>query len=234
MKLNLVYYKCLLDIVVEDFVHKHEDLFTKCNGRYVLGLSTSKAKLQAELDKCINDVVNEVRDAYCRKDDVLVVIGSCWPRDNLLLEFKDYGYFPAKLQKLIDTKPALKWILSERDIDISIDLLNELLVSLFNKRFCAKATKRSAELRPAVMYLSHSHLDCYMLFKTLKWAYGSSNCCNVWKEKLASRKPCLVAVNDLISKYIHNKSRMNKSTKFKQYAHEVKDYVDEKLRLKEQ
>ena len=232
MKLNLIYYKCLLDIAVEELVHKHEDFFTKCNGRYVLGLSISKAKLQAELEKCINTTVDEVTSAFCGKDDVLVVIGSCWPKDNLLLEFKDSKYFPAKLQKLLDTKPALKWLLAEKDIDIGIDLLNELLVNLFNKRFCKKEPKRAAA-KQKVIYLSHSRLDCYMLFKTLKWAYGSSNCCNIWKEKLASRKPCLVAVNDLISKYIHNKSMMNKSAKFKQYAHEVKDFIDDKLELKE-
>ena len=108
-----------------------------------------------------------------------------------------------------------------------------MFIDIFNKMFNKHEPKRSSMPTCKTVFVSHSRLDCYMLFKTLKWAYGSSNCCNIWKEKLASRKPCLVAVNDLISKYIHNKSMMNKSAKFKHYAHEVKDFIDDKLGLKE-
>ena len=68
------------------------------------------------------------------------------------------------------------------------------------------------------------------MFKTIKWAFGNSNCVNVWKTSMQNVKPCLVAVNDLVSKYIANKTAMNKSKDFKAIALEVKSYLDEKIR----
>ena len=165
----------------------------------------------------------------CGKNGIFLVIGSCYPKDNLLLEFKDDNYFPRKLSNLIDSKPSLKWLLKEKDIEIDIDLFNEAFISIFNKYFNRQESKKSSALAPKIVFVSHMYLDCYMLFKIIKWAYGSSNCCNVWKEKLTERRQNLVALNELMSKYIHNKSRMNKSVKFKKYAHEVKDYLDKKI-----
>lgn len=228
MKLNLIYYKCLLDLAIEEFVKCYEDFFTKDQDRYVFGLNVSKKKLYGALEECIEECLSRVM-ACSGKNGIFLVIGSCYPKDNLLLEFKDDNYFPRKLSNLIDSKPSLKWLLKEKDIEIDIDLFNEAFISIFNKHFNRQELKRSSALAPKTVFVSHTHLDCYMLFKTIKWAYGSSNCCNVWKEKLAERRQNLVALNELVSKYIHNKSRMNKSVKFKKYAHEVKDYLDEKI-----
>lgn len=36
------------------------------------------------------------------KDGILLVIGACYPKDNLLLKFKDDCYFPSKLAKAIE------------------------------------------------------------------------------------------------------------------------------------
>ena len=229
MKLNLIYYKNILDIALEMFVKKHEECFTKDGSAYVLGLSASKKSLQKDIEKCIDSSIDKALKSTSSKDDVAIVIGSCYPIDNLLLDFKDSKYFPKKLSSLIDSRPALKWLLAEKDIQLDIDLFNEIAIEVFNKKFTKIEPKRSSISRPRVLYVSHSRLDCYMLFKTLKWAYGSSNCLNVWKETLSSQRQNLVAVNDLISKYIQNKSRMNKSIEFKMYALEVKDYLDEKL-----
>lgn len=166
------------------------------------------------------------------KDDILLVIGACYPKDNLLLKFKDDCYFPSKLARVIKQKPAVKWLLAEPDIEVDIDLLNEVFNSIFNKRFRSCSAKRSDASSQKAIYVSHSSLDCYMVFKTVKWAYGSSNCKNLWKEVLEGHRQNIVAINDLVSKYIHNKSRMNKSQEFKKCALEVKDYLDGKLGLK--
>lgn len=82
-----------------------------------------------------------------------------------------------------------------------------------------------------VVAISHKNLDCYMMFKTIKWVYGNSNCINIWKEKMPNAHECLVAINELISKNIKNKSKMNKSSLFKKYALEAKCYLDEVLSI---
>ena len=60
------------------------------------------------------------------------MIGSCYPKDNLLLEFKDDSFFPARLSKMLEDKPSIKWLMRESDIEIDISLFNELLIDIFN------------------------------------------------------------------------------------------------------
>jgi len=72
----------------------------------------------------------------------MIVIGSCYPKDNLLLDFKDDKYFPRKLASLIENRPSLKWLLSETDIEIDIDLMNELFIDVFNGYFNRETRKR--------------------------------------------------------------------------------------------
>ena len=233
MKLDLIYYKNLLDIAIGKFVQMHEDCFKKDGNAYVLGLNASKTKLQQEVETCIDTALSSIISKFGDKDDVFLVIGSCYPKDNLLLSFKDDIYFPKKLSALIAENPALKWLMVEKDVEIGIDLFNELAMNVFNRRFCKQCPRRSRIVHPKTIYVAHSKLDCYMMFKIIKWAYGSSNCCNVWKEHLQGMKSNLVAVNDLVSKYVHNKSRMNKSKEFRQCALEVKDFLNERLGMKE-
>lgn len=229
MKLNLIYYKCIVDMALEELVNCCGDMFTRENGKYVLGLNISKKRLEDALEKLVDKEIRSIVEQYS-KDDVFLVIGSCYPKDNLLLALKDNHYFPSKLSKLIDNKPALKWLLAEKDIEIDIDLFNELFIKIFNKKFGRKEPKRSSNIKSSkVVFISHSKLDCYMMFKTIKWAYGSLNCTNVWKDKLSNRRQNLIALNDLVSKYVHNKSRANKSLELKRYAQEVKDFLNKRL-----
>lgn len=229
MKLHLIYYKCLLDVAFEKFVCLHEDMFKRDNGKYVFGFNSSNKKLQSEIEKCLDTCIDEIMSSSCGKNDIFLIIGSCYPKDNLLLSFKDDKYFPVKLAKTIEERPALKWILSENDIEIDIDMFNAIFMDIFNRRFIRKTDNKHI---CKTIYVSHSRLDCYMMFKTIKWAYGNSNCINVWKSKLEARRQNIVAINDLIAKYIHNKNRMNKSNEFKKYAHEIKDFLDAEIMQK--
>ena len=192
----------------------------------------TKHRLYTVLCQCVDNAIESILAQYSRKD-ICIVIGSCYPKDNLLLEYKDTDYFPKKLEVLLHNRPALKWLMRETDIEIDIDLFNEVFMQIFNDRFNAMPKKRSSMAIPHVIYVAHSRLDCYMLFKTIKWAYGSSNCRNVWKERFSSQRQNLVAVNDLISKYVHAKTRINRSRELKQYALEVKQYLDKVLCLQE-
>ena len=230
MKLNLIYYKNPIDLAIEKFFNSYGSFFTKENDKYVLCSNTSKSKIRRILEKCISLSFSELTNSCCA-NDVFVVIGSCWPCNNLLLEFKDDKYFPKRLSKILLDRPNIKWLFSEPDIEIDISSINEMFVSLFNDAFNDKKYANKLFNNKTIL-VSHSKLDCYMMFKTIKWAYGNSNCTNLWKEKLSNKRPNFVAINDLIARYVHNKTKMNRSAHFKQCALEVKNYLDAKLNLK--
>lgn len=124
--------------------------------------------------------------------------------------------------------------MKEHDIEIDIECINEIFINIFNSMFNDEKfiVKMLGKRYENVIALSHNKLDCYMLFKIVKWAYGSSNCINIWKEQLIDkRRSNFVAVNDLINRYIHDKAKLNKSTEMRQYANEVKDFLAMKLNV---
>ena len=231
MKLCLLYYKNLLDAAVEKLFASIGSMFTKLDdGTYVFSSGWSKSKMSKLFEQCLKESMLEVVEPATKTHDKYIIIGSCWPIDNLLLTWKDRSYFPKKLEALIMEKPTVKYLLREKDICVDIDALNEIFLETFNKMFkdgyVAKLLGKSFS---NVICVSHSFLDCYAVFKTIKWAYGSSSCINVWKEKMHTQMQHLVAVNELIAKYIQKKTLMNNSLSLKKYAREVKDYLREKI-----
>lgn len=152
----------------------------------------------------------------------LILIGGCYPESNILLKHRDSSdYFPAKLEKLIKTRPSVKWILAEQDIDVDLELFNEIFSEIFTE-FASKKISLKPSFRNVVC-ISHKSLDCYMLFKIIKWIYGKSVCSNVYETSGLSRASLpVVAVNDLLSRYIHNKQAVNRSSEFRKCALEVK------------
>ena len=148
----------------------------------------------------------------------------------MLLKLRDSSYFPVKLEKLLNDKPDIKYLLKEKDICIDTELINSIFIDTFNKMFNNDyALKLLGEDFSNVIAVSHSYLDCYAVFKVIKWAYGHSNCINVWKEHMQEQTQHLVAINELISKYVPKKTYMNKSKELKACAKEVKDYLKEKI-----
>lgn len=154
----------------------------------------------------------------------------------MLLKYKDMSSFPDKLDEMLSNKPNIKWVMRENDIEIDIDCINEVCIDIFNDMFTDDKciSKLFGKDYANVIVASHKNLDCYMMFKTIKWAYGSSNCKNLWKEQMTNnRQDNLIALNDEIAKNIRCKSKLNHDATFKQYAYEVKDYLDMKLKLME-
>ena len=209
----------------------NENCFVKQNDSYILSKSFTKSTLKKNLEICISQNIKDIIMSSSKTYDKYILIGSCYPKDNLILSFKTNSYFPKKLEELLEKKPTLKWILKEHDIKIDIDAMNSILVEIFNEMFTKekKIKIMLGEDYDNLIMVSHRRLDCYALFKTIKWAYGSSNCVNIYKEKLSNKKQCLIALNELISKYIPNKIAMNHSYEFKTYAIEVKNYLDKKI-----
>ncbi len=230
-KLRLLYYKNVLDLAVARFFGEFNDDFSKTNAsRYVFSSDASRESLKKTFKRIIIEVIEELAEPWSiESPSWLVLLGGCYPKNNIILKHRDSkDYFPAKLEKTLKMKPAVKWILAEKDIDIDLELFNEI----FNEVFSELATKK-IQLKPTlknVVCISHKSLDCYMLFKILKWIYGRSACNNVYESSGISKSNLpLIAINDLLSRYIHNKQAMNKSREFKKYALEVKQQIAELL-----
>ena len=232
MKLNLIYWKCLLDSAVEKMFDVIGNMFTRTDdGTYVFSSGWSEAKMSKLFENCLRESMLEVIEPSDETSDKYIVISSCWPKDNMLLKLKNGSCFPKKLDNLINERPSIKYLMREKDICIDIESLNNVFISCFNKMFnnANNILKLLGNSFTNVIFLSHSHLDCYALFKIVKHIYGNVNCINVWKEKMVSQTQHLIAVNELISKYIAKKTCMNRSQELKTYAKEVKDYLQEKI-----
>lgn len=158
-----------------------------------------------------------------------LIIGACMPKDNLLLQYKDER-FPKKLEAVIEKNAQLKYILKEHDIKIDIGKFNHAAICLFEKLF---KSRREVEWLfgkqyKNIIFVCHSQLDCYSMFKVIKHIYGCSNCWNIHREKLYDMKSPLVAINDLIDRSIHSKLELNKSQEFKLIVKEVQQFLSEK------
>lgn len=162
--------------------------------------------------------------------DFYFIIGACNPKDNFLLNFKE-GYFPSKLERLIQDKYSLKYLLKEKDIKIDSLKFNEACLNVFKKFFSDELFLKRHQLLKNVVFIQHSKLDCYSLFKILKCILGRVNCHNLHDELFKGITSPIVAVNDLIDKYIHNKIQANKDARFKKMYSEIKQFVE--LRIQE-
>ncbi len=231
-KFNLLYYKNILDIAFQMFFDENNSKFKKQDGCYILASTMSISQLLSAFKRHVAAVIKQYAAPYTvDAPSYWLVIGACMPKDNILLKCKNGQYFPAKLQKLIDSPWQIKWLLKEKDIKIDIVKFNDACIQLFNKCFCSNAMvmKLLGKEWSNVHFIQHCQLDCYSMFKTVKALYGRSNCINVWKDKMQSVKQPLVAVNDLIDRYIHNKADLNKLPQFKIAVQEVKQFIDERV-----
>lgn len=157
------------------------------------------------------------------------------PSDNILLDFKKKNeYFPDKLDSLINSNIKLKYVIKEDDIKLDIILINQIFIDIFNEMFSnpTKVVSLLGKEFANTFFVQHHDLDCYTMFKTIKFLYGKTSCVNVWKNIANNdirQKDALVSINELICKYINNKNELNKSQKFKEKVYEVKTFIDNLL-----
>lgn len=188
----------------------------------MLADSMSYSKIKRILKALLKSTISEFAKPFdIIKPEYYFIIGSCMPKDNILLDAKDNKYFPAKLDKLINSDYNIKYLLKEKDIKLDIVQFNTVLIDIFNELF-----KRQKNIN--TIFMQHKRLDCYTLFKIIKSIYGKANCINLDKTMYSDKKIPLVAVNDLIDKYVHNKAVLQKSQDFKNAYEEVKLYLKNK------
>jgi len=230
-KMRLLYYKNVLDLAVSRFFGKFNDSFSKTDAsRYVFSSDASRESLKKTFKEIILEVIEELDEPWkIESPSWLVLLGGCYPKNNIILKYRNTkDYFPTKLEKILETESTIKWILAEKDIDVDIRLFNELFNDIFlelsSRRFSLNHNLKN------VICISHKNLDCYMIFKIMKWIYGRSACINVYEDAgISKTRLPLIAINDLLSKYIHNKQEMNRSKGFKKCALEIKQQLAELL-----
>lgn len=221
-KFKLLYFKSLLDIAFIRFFDDYNDQFQNINGQYILSKDLSIFKLIKIFKKYITDILLEITEQY----DILhptyyLIIGGCMPKNNILLSYKDSKYFPKKLDKFIQSDYNVKYLLKEKDIKIDIIRFNNVCLDVFDSFFSKKQLDTAHK---NIIFIQHKYLDCYVLFKVIKKILGRSNCINFFEEKFKDIHSPLIAINDLIDRYI-NKSLLNKSQQLTKILNEIKQYI---------
>lgn len=229
-KLHLLYFKSILDICFIRFFNDFNESFLKINNQYVFSSDPGKTKLKKIFKTYIIDEIRSFIKPYSiLNPSYFLIIGACEPKNNILLTSKT-EYFPDKLYKLIDNKYSLKYILKEKDIKIDLVRFNSIFIDIFNELFLDqhKLLKIFGKDYKNIIFIQHKYLDCYSMFKIIKYIFGKSNCINVYKEKYIDIKSPIIAINELIDKYTY-KQKICKSVEFKLYIEEIKQYLNEKM-----
>ena len=60
-----------------------------------------------------------------------LIIGACYPKQNLLLKYSNSSYFPEKLKKLLSSELSLKYLVREKNVKIDLLKFNEIFVEIF-------------------------------------------------------------------------------------------------------
>lgn len=230
-KCYLLYFKSLLDVAFIEFFDEFNDAFAKNdNDEYVLVKALDEAHIEKFFVKSIEKQLDKLIAPYdiIRSPHKYFIIGACNPRDNFLLSFKDKKSFPKKLDDMIfKSKYQLKYVLNEDDIKIDIVKFNQACVGAFNHFFGSSAKRdRQQQQKNNVVFITHKNLDCYSMFKVLKFIFGKSNCVNLHQQAFNKIKAPIIAVNDLIDKHINNKSAANKDKRFKAIVTEVQQFIN--------
>lgn len=222
---HFLYYKNALDSCLARFVRLHEDSFTRADdGRYVQSRGFSKDTLKKEFRALLKSEFDE----YMLPFDVenpryYFVIGGCSPRDNMLLRYRTECRLPKKLSEIVYSDRRLKYVMREQDIVLDMQELNQVFDELFDEMFESGSDN--------LVMVRHSRLDCYSVFKILKWFFRGQKCVNIYAEKMKGRRENLVAVNDLIDRFVGCKDRLNGSKEFRTAMEEIRQYVSAKTGL---
>ena len=81
-----------------------------------------------------------------------------------MLKLKNKSYFPAKLDKLVNSDLQIKYLIKEKDIRIDFAKFNKICLEVFEQFFTNKLRLKNLD---NLLFLQHKNLDCYSLFKAI-------------------------------------------------------------------
>lgn len=226
-KLNLLYYKNIVDCAIKGFVSANNDMFVKDGDNYVFAKSITRQMLMKRMKVFVLNELGKYIEPYSiLNPNHYFIIGSCFPKDNILLSrASESKYFPEKLKKLIQRPDNLKYILKEKDIKIDIEMFNCVLEDIFNNLF------RNSKKLDNIHFIRHNRLDCYAMYRIIKDGYGASNVVNLHKKHMSNIKSAIYSVNEMIDLYVHGKKEVIRSSELEFIRAEIIQFVNKSMGL---
>lgn len=231
-RIRALYFKQLADRAFQRFLRERNGDFTRQEGKkgtvYVYSGTVSRNTLKNMFLKWILEDIFAIFPEFDLEKPVWnFVLGSCLPRNNVLLRcVSGDSYFPAVLRKILDSGRDIRYYPVERDIKVDLDLFNSVLEDVFLELFDRrKARKVLGNRFRNVFFLRHSSLDCYMAFKLLRCVYGRNTVGNVVKELDMKVDVGLRSLNERIDEYVSGKISFLKSEMMAPVRTEVLDFV---------
>ena len=216
-RINVLYFKNLIDRCFVRFFHEYSDSFVKQEDEtYLFASPLTHSSLKQIFDWYFRDELTKYVVEYSESNpEFLFIIGSCIPSENFVLNFVNPN---EKLLKIINVTPDLRYFLKEDDISVDMRLFNDVFEEMFSG-FMRKKPYRN------VFFLRHNSLDCYFLFKTIKQIYGSL-VVNLHKKNNLGDDRCIYSINEEIDKICNRKLEILKSNEILPIKEEIYRYID--------
>lgn len=228
-KINLIYYKNILDNVLTRFVNDTSDFFTRENNKYVFSKSISKKRLSSILEEYIKDEILKLVLKYdVSNPNYYFVIGSCFPNNNILLRFISNKDKLQKFQNKLESKyKDIKYLLKETDIIMDFEMLNFIFEDIFTKFFKRKTFQKIfGKEYYNLFFIRHDQLDCYSMYRMIKDIYGRINTINLHKANKEKMSENLVSINELIGKKVTRKKEICRGKETEFIRKEIRQYVE--------
>jgi hypothetical protein len=228
-KINLLYFKNIIDNALTNFINDASEYFKKENDLYILSKKIPRKRLLKIIEShIIEEIKKFVTKFNITEPNYYFIIGSCFPCDNILLKYETTEHkIPNNIHKLISTHKDIKYFLKERDISIDVEMFNYIFEEIFSKFFKTKnVIHYFGEDYKTLFFIRHEKLDCYSMYRIIKDLYGRINVINLHKKNKDKMTENIVSINELIGKKIIHKKEICRSSDIEYIKNEIKQYVD--------
>ncbi len=229
-KINLIYYKNILDNVMVRFFEDYNDSFSRNEGNYVFSGKMGRSKLKKVLSKYfVEELSPFVEDYDVMKPNFYFVIGSCFPCDNMLLSHvSENSRFPERLRLFVSQHPNIKYSLKEKDIQIDIEMFNCVFEDIFNSFFNNRkeVLRAFGSRKTNLRFLKYQNLDCYSTYRIAKDVFGKINIVNLHKQNAEKFRETIRSLNEVIGSYVLKKKEICRSPELDMVREEMKSYME--------
>ncbi len=229
-KINLIYYKNILDNVFARFFEDFNDSFSKINDQYVFSGRISRTALKKKLTSYfIEELSPLVEDYDVLKPNFYFVIGSCFPCDNMLLSHvPENSRFLEKIRMFVTQHPNIKYAMKENDIRIDDEMFNCVFEDIFNKFFNDKkeVLKAFGKKKTNLRFIRYNNLDCYSTYRIVKDIFGKINIVNLHKKNIDNMKDVIRSLNEIIGSHVLKKKEICRSPELEMIRGEIREYME--------
>jgi len=222
---NALYYKNVVDAAFQRFFLEFNSDFVKSDdGEFVFSGRFSSKSLEKKLGLYIKDELKKYVGKYSDSNpEFFIVIGSCVPGENFILDKIGDGESQKHMKTLVEIIPDIRYFLKEQDISLDLRLFNSIFEEIFLDYMSGRKT-----LGKHVIFLRHRNLDCYFTYKILKKRYGSM-LVNAHKKFNIGDDKCIISINEKIDNLCRKKTEILNGDDISSMREEVYRFIDEKI-----